>query len=104
LWNVACLFVSNDLGAVVTPISVATTFAQKSPGTLEGTEMPNSFGKGFEYSRTGNPTRGAWEICVASAESAKYGLAFSSGMAAITACTHLLGHGAHVVSADDVCK
>eukprot|EP01083_Nonionella_stella_P127217 385410_1 len=81
---------------------MATTFAQPSPGVLKGTEMESSFGKGFEYSRTGNPTRGSWERCVANAETAEFGLAFSSGMAAITACTHLLGHGAHIVSADDL--
>lgn len=89
-------------GAVVPPLVLATTFAQKKAGILSGTKLPASFGKGFEYSRTGNPTRGAYESCVAASEGAKYGLAFSSGMAAITACTHLLGHGAHVISSDDV--
>eukprot|EP00954_Amorphochlora_amoebiformis_P002693 211680-Amorphochlora_amoeboformis.AAC.1 len=59
-------------GAVSTPISLATTFVQKSPGEHTG----------FEYSRTGNPTRLAFEKCVASLEKAKYGLAFASGSAA----------------------
>jgi len=89
-------------GAVVPPIVTATTFKQYSPGSLEGVEMPSSWGNGFQYSRTGNPSRGAWELAVANAEKAKHGLAFSSGLSAITACTHLLGHGAHIVSADDL--
>jgi hypothetical protein len=53
-------------GAVVPPLILATTYAQKKAGTLQGTEMGSSFGKGFEYSRTGNPTRGAYELLVAS--------------------------------------
>lgn len=89
-------------GAVVPPLVLATTYAQKRAGTLTGTELPSSFGKGFEYSRTGNPTRGCYEMAVAAAEKAAFGLAFSSGMSAIAACTHLLGAGAHVVSSDDV--
>lgn len=102
------------------PLVLATTFAQANAGTLSGTELPGSFGKGFEYSRTGNPTRGAWEIAIAAAENAEFGLAYSSGMvsgsphsvqqpysnwqAAITACVHLVGHSAHIISSDDVCK
>ena len=49
---------SNPTGAVVEPISLATTFVQRSPGVPTGREDPNSFGLGYEYSRTGNPTRG----------------------------------------------
>lgn len=64
--------------------------------------MKSSFGKGFEYSRTGNPTRGAYEQCLAQAEGGKHALAYASGMAATVAVTNLLGHGAHVVSSDDV--
>jgi cystathionine gamma-synthase len=59
-------------GAVVTPISLATTFAQTAVGEHAG----------FEYSRTGNPTRHALELCIASLEGAAHGLAFASGMAA----------------------
>ena len=81
---------------------MATTFAQSKVGSPSGASMPSSFGKGFEYSRTGNPTRGAYELAVASAESGKYGLAFSSGIAAVTACANLLGANAHVVASDDV--
>jgi len=51
-------------GAVCVPISLATTFAQQSPGVLN---------QGYEYSRTGNPTRAAFEACVAATENAKYG-------------------------------
>ena len=49
---------SNPTGAVVEPISLATTFVQRSPGVPMGLSDPNSFGLGYEYSRTGNPTRG----------------------------------------------
>lgn len=62
-------------GAVVTPISLATTFAQESPGKHGG----------FEYSRTGNPTRTALEAATASLENAHQGFAFASGMAATDA-------------------
>eukprot|EP00744_Colponema_vietnamica_P001910 GILI01003093.1.p1 GENE.GILI01003093.1~~GILI01003093.1.p1 ORF type:complete len:408 (+),score=147.98 GILI01003093.1:57-1226(+) len=80
-------------GAVVTPISLATTFAQKSPGVTYS---------GFEYSRTNNPTRQTFENCMASLEKAKYALAFSSGCAATTTLIHLLQSGDHVISVDDV--
>ncbi|GAB5369128.1 hypothetical protein AAMO2058_001379000 [Amorphochlora amoebiformis] len=79
-------------GAVSTPISLATTFVQKSPGEHTG----------FEYSRTGNPTRLAFEKCVASLEKAKYGLAFASGSAATATIIAMLKTGEHVVSVDDV--
>jgi len=79
-------------GAVTIPISLSTTFAQESPGVH----------KGFEYSRTGNPTRVAFEQCVASCEKAKYGLAFASGSAATVSITNLLKSGDHVVVCDDV--
>ena len=55
-------------GAVVPAISLATTFAQKSLGQLNGLEYENSHGRGFEYSRTGNPTRGAFERAIAAVE------------------------------------
>src|SRR6476660_5935760 len=79
-------------GAVVTPITLATTFAQDAVGTH----------KGFEYARSSNPTRTALETCLASLENAKYGLAFGSGMAAESAVMNLLSGGDHLVSAEDL--
>ena len=79
-------------GAVVVPIHLATTFAQESPGRH----------KGFEYSRSGNPTRSNLEACLASLEGARHGLAFSSGLAATAAVMLLLDPGDHVVFTDDV--
>jgi cystathionine gamma-synthase len=61
-------------GAVVTPITLSTTFAQEGVGGH----------RGFEYSRSGNPTRAALESCVAALEGADHGLAFASGLAAGT--------------------
>jgi cystathionine gamma-lyase len=87
---------------VVLPISLATTFRQSTPGIATATEDPNSFGKGYEYSRTGNPTRGAFERAVAAAESAEYCVAFASGSAATAAVVHLLKHGEHILCVDDV--
>jgi len=79
-------------GAVVTPISLATTFVQKSPGQHTG----------YEYSRTGNPTRAAFEECVAAIEHAKYALAFASGSATTVSVIHMLSAGDHIISVDDV--
>jgi cystathionine gamma-lyase len=79
-------------GAVVVPIHLATTFAQESPGRH----------KGFEYSRSGNPTRANLEACLASLESAEHGLAFSSGLAATTTVMLLLDPGDHVVYTQDI--
>src|SRR5580700_5679164 len=79
-------------GAVMTPIYATSTFAQQSPGKH----------KGFEYSRTANPTRQAYERCVADLESGKYGYAFASGMAAIATVLELLEPGDHVLVCDDV--
>jgi cystathionine gamma-lyase len=79
-------------GAVVVPMHLATTFAQESPGRH----------KGFEYSRSGNPTRGNLEECLASLEGATHGLAFASGLAATTAVMLLLDPGDHVVFTEDV--
>ncbi|DBA02904.1 TPA: hypothetical protein N0F65_005931 [Lagenidium giganteum] len=89
-------------GAVAVPISLASTFAQKSPGLVYGKDQPNSFGNGWEYSRTGNPTRGAFERAIAACEKGKHAVAYSSGMAATTAVVHLLKQGDHVISIDDV--
>eukprot|EP01112_Ceratiomyxa_fruticulosa_P013265 TRINITY_DN371_c0_g1_i1.p1 TRINITY_DN371_c0_g1~~TRINITY_DN371_c0_g1_i1.p1 ORF type:complete len:450 (-),score=116.33 TRINITY_DN371_c0_g1_i1:161-1360(-) len=78
-------------GAVIIPISLSTTFQQSSPGVHQG----------YDYSRSGNPTRNALEECVASLENGKYGLAFASGLAATTTITHLLKAGDHAVIIDD---
>ena len=79
-------------GAVVVPIHLATTFAQELPGRH----------KGFEYSRSGNPTRNNLEECLASLEGARHGLAFSSGLAATATVMLLLDPGDHVVFTEDV--
>lgn len=79
-------------GAVTVPISLATTFVQERPGVH----------KGFEYSRTGNPTRQAFERCIAAVENGKYGFAFASGSSATATILHLLEAGSHVISVDDV--
>jgi cystathionine gamma-synthase len=78
-------------GAVVTPISLATTFAQEEVGKHGG----------FEYARSDNPTRRAYETCLASLEGAAHGLAFSSGLAAEDAVLRLLRPGDHVVIPHD---
>jgi cystathionine gamma-lyase len=78
-------------GAVMTPIYQTATYAQAGLGEH----------KGYEYSRTGNPTRAALEACIASLEEGTYGLAFASGMAAETAILSLLNAGDHVISCDD---
>jgi len=75
----------------MTPIYQTSTYAQAGLGEH----------KGFEYSRTGNPTRAALEACMASLEEGTYGLAFASGMAAETAILSLLSAGDHIVSCDD---
>ncbi|KAL9178335.1 hypothetical protein ACHAXT_001763 [Thalassiosira profunda] len=94
--------VANPTGAVVPAISLATTFKQSTPGEPSARYDPNSFGLGYEYSRTGNPTRGVFERAVAAAEKAKYCVAFSSGSAATSAVVHLLSPGEKILSIDDV--
>ncbi|MDR7402537.1 MAG: cystathionine gamma-synthase [Armatimonadota bacterium] len=79
-------------GAVIPPIYQTSTFAQSAPGVH----------KGYEYSRTANPTRTALETCLASLEEARYGLAFASGMAALTTVGYLLNPGDRVLAPDDV--
>jgi cystathionine gamma-synthase/cystathionine gamma-lyase len=79
-------------GAVMTPIVLASTFAQDGPGHH----------KGFEYARTGNPTRNTLERCLATLEGAAHGLCFSSGCAAMTTLLHTLRPGDHIVASDDV--
>ncbi|NCG24567.1 MAG: cystathionine gamma-synthase [Actinobacteria bacterium] len=78
-------------GAVVTPISLATTFVQEEPGKH----------RGYEYSRTGNPTRTALQDCLASLEGAAHGLAFGSGMAAEDTLLRTLSPGDHIVLGND---
>lgn len=79
-------------GATIVPIYQTSTYTQADVGVH----------KGFDYSRTANPTRRALEECLASLENAEYGLCFSSGMAAIDAVMKLLSAGDHVVVSDDV--
>uniref|UniRef100_A0A7S4HK91 cystathionine gamma-lyase n=1 Tax=Odontella aurita TaxID=265563 RepID=A0A7S4HK91_9STRA len=93
---------NNPTGAVVPPISLSTTFAQSSPGAPSARADPNSFGSGYEYSRTGNPTRGEFERSVAAAEGAEYAVAFSSGSAATSAVVHLMRPGERILCVDDV--
>ena len=78
-------------GAVVTPITLSTTFAQDGVGNH----------KGFEYSRSGNPTRAALEACVASLEGARHGMAFASGLAAEDNVLRLLAPGDRVLLGND---
>ncbi len=79
-------------GAIMTPIFATSTYVQESPGVH----------KGYEYSRTKNPTRFAYEECVANLESGTRGFAFASGMAAIATVVELLSPGDHVLICDDV--
>lgn len=81
-------------GAVIIPISLSSTFAQKSPGVR--------YPANYEYARTSNPTRKAFEDCIAKLENGKHGLAFSSGLGATTTLMHMLTAGDHVISVDDV--
>lgn len=79
-------------GAIITPIFQTSTYVQTGLGEH----------KGFEYSRTQNPTRNALEECMAAIEDGRYGLAFASGMAAESAILSLLSTGEHIVSCDDL--
>jgi cystathionine gamma-lyase len=79
-------------GAVMTPIYQTSTYAQVSPGEH----------RGYEYSRTDNPTRTAYQQCIAALEGGKYGLAFSSGLATTATIMQTLKSGDHVVCSDDV--
>lgn len=79
-------------GAIMTPIYLTSTFVQESPGVH----------KGYEYSRTSNPTRKAYENCLASLENGKHGFAFASGCAATTTIMHMLKSGDHVIACDDM--
>src|SRR4030067_629065 len=79
-------------GAIIVPIYQTSTYVQKSPGVH----------KGYESSRTDNPTRKALQECLASLEEGKYGLAFGSGMAAIATVLTLLKSGDQIVASDDL--
>lgn len=79
-------------GAIMTPIYATSTYVQQSPGVH----------KGYDYARTHNPTRMAYERCVASLESGARGFAFASGMAATATVLELLDAGDHVVACDDL--
>mmetsp|Transcript_8571 Transcript_8571/g.35716 ORF Transcript_8571/g.35716 Transcript_8571/m.35716 type:complete len:395 (+) Transcript_8571:3-1187(+) len=80
-------------GAVITPISLSTTFAQRSPGSPCGA---------FAYGRSNNPTRAAYEQCIAKLEGARHGVALASGMAATAMAIHLLAPGDQVLACDDM--
>ncbi len=79
-------------GAIMPPISQSSTYVQVSPGRH----------KGYEYSRTQNPTRFAYERCIADLENGTRGFAFASGLAATATVLDLLDSGAHVVASDDM--
>jgi cystathionine gamma-lyase len=79
-------------GAVMVPIYATSTYAQQSPGVH----------KGYEYGRTHNPTRMAYERCIADLENGSAGFAFASGLAAISTVLELLDAGAHIVATDDI--
>lgn len=79
-------------GAIMTPLYLSSTFAQSEPGKHQG----------FDYSRSGNPTRLAFETCVADLEGARYGYAMASGCIGATTIVHLLSAGDHVVACDDM--
>jgi cystathionine gamma-lyase len=79
-------------GAIMPPIYATSTYVQESPGRH----------KGYEYSRTQNPTRGAYERCVADLEGGVAGFAFASGLAAAATVLELLDSGDHVIAMDDL--
>src|SRR5947209_12768147 len=79
-------------GAVMTPIYATSTYVQESPGKH----------KGFDYARSINPTRLAYERCVADLEGGSRGFAFASGLAAMSTALELLDAGDHVVASDDL--
>lgn len=79
-------------GAVVTPLYLTSTYVHSEPGEFAG----------YDYSRAGNPTRSAYETCVANLEGGRFGFAFASGCIGATTAMHLLGQGDHVVACDDM--
>lgn len=79
-------------GAIMTPIYATSTYVQQSPGDHQG----------FEYSRSQNPTRNAYERCLADLESGSHGFAFASGMAAIATVLELIDSGSHILAMEDL--
>jgi cystathionine gamma-lyase len=79
-------------GAVVTPVYMTSTYVHSEPGVYNG----------YDYSRAGNPTRDAYETCLANLEGARFGFAFASGCIGTTTVMHLLQQGDHVVCCDDM--
>ncbi len=79
-------------GAIMTPVYLTSTYVQSGPGEH----------KGYEYSRTQNPTRHALERCLAALEGAKYGAAFASGLAGTDMLMHMFEAGDHIICSDDV--
>jgi len=79
-------------GAIMQPIYATSTYVQSSPGVHQG----------YEYSRTQNPTRMAYERCIADLESGSHGFAFASGMAATGTILELIDSGSHVIAMDDL--
>jgi len=79
-------------GAIMTPIYTSSTYVQESPGVH----------KGYDYSRSINPTRKALEVCIADLEGSSFGYAFSSGMAACSTVLEVLNSGDHVLAMDDL--
>ena len=79
-------------GAVMTPIYATSTYAQESPGV----------NKGYEYARGKNPTREAFEACIADLEGGTHGFGFASGMAATSTALELLDAGSHILTGDDL--
>src|SRR5829696_8903579 len=79
-------------GSVVVPIYQTSTYAQQAVGQ----------NKGYDYSRVANPTRTALQLCLASLEGAEHGVAFASGMAAVTTLMHLVHPSERVVCVNDV--
>ncbi len=79
-------------GAIMTPIHLSSTFVQSSPGVHQG----------YEYSRTANPTRKAYETCLASLEACRFGHAMASGCAATTTVMSMFEQGDHIIAGDDM--
>ncbi len=79
-------------GAIMTPLYLTSTYVQSAPGIHQG----------YDYSRSGNPTRSAYEQCVANLESARFGFAMASGCVGTATIVHLLSAGDHVVACDDM--
>src|SRR5256886_993035 len=79
-------------GAVMTPIYATSTYVQESPGKH----------KGYDYARSINPTRLAYEKCIADLESGSRGFAFASGLSAMATVLEVLDSGSHIVASDDL--